>query len=47
MKAAHLKVLRELLKKPPVPRAVKKKHDDIEDAIVQAGGERGSCGRNA
>jgi hypothetical protein len=41
MKAYNLKVLRELIKKPPVPRAVKEKHGDIEDAIVAAGGTRG------
>jgi hypothetical protein len=41
MKAAHLKVYRELKKTTPIPRAIKKQHGDIEDAIVEAGGERG------
>jgi hypothetical protein len=42
MKAYELKVLRELVKKPRVPKAVKERHFDIEDAIVEAGGERGA-----
>src|SRR6185369_7862708 len=45
MKAAYLKVLRELLKKPPVPREIAEKHGDIEDAIAEAGGTRGAVGR--
>jgi hypothetical protein len=40
-KAKFRKVLRELKNKPRVPRAIKAKHGDIEDAIVAAGGERG------
>jgi hypothetical protein len=43
MKAAYRKVLQELLKKPPVPRAIKEKHGDIEDAIVERGASRGEA----
>lgn len=46
MKAAYLKVYRELLKKAHVPRKVREAHGDIEDAIVEAGRERGAI-RNA
>ncbi len=45
MKQTYLKVLRELMKKPRVPRAVAERHGDIEDAIVEVGGKRGSHGR--
>jgi hypothetical protein len=41
MDAYHRKVLRELSKKAPVPRKIKALHGDIEDAIVEAGGQRG------
>jgi uncharacterized protein (UPF0147 family) len=41
MKAAYRKILQELMKKRHVPRAIKKAHYDIEDAIEQAGGQRG------
>jgi hypothetical protein len=42
MKAYELKVLRELVKKPRVPKAIRERNFDIEDAIVEAGGERGA-----
>lgn len=47
MKAAYLKALRELAKKPHVPRKVREAHGDIEDAIVEAGGKRGGVKQNA
>jgi uncharacterized protein (UPF0147 family) len=42
MKKEQRKVLQELLKKPRVPRAIREKHGDIEDAIEASGGKRGS-----
>jgi uncharacterized protein (UPF0147 family) len=41
MKARERKILNDLIKKPRVPRAIKKAHYDIEDAIAERGGERG------
>jgi hypothetical protein len=43
MDAYQRKVLRELRSKARVPRAIKKAHGDIEDAIVEAGGARGEA----
>lgn len=42
MDAYQRKVLRELIRKPHVPQKVKRLHGDIEDAIAERGGERGS-----
>lgn len=41
----HKQILQELMRKPRVPEAVKEQHDDIEDAIAEAGGTRGSLKR--
>ena len=37
----HKQILAELMKKPRVPKAIKELHGDIEEAIVEAGGEAG------
>lgn len=43
-KPTHKQILAELMKKRRVPPEVSELHGDIEDAIADAGGQRGSLG---